>query len=65
MRSQDATSFTYDYFCICTILLLGVWAYRYKALFLQPAVEPAEVSALPQDAVLGFEHPVILIGIEQ
>ena len=30
-------------------------------LFLQPAVEPVEVGALPENTVLGLEHPVVLI----
>ena len=35
------------------------------ALFPYPAVEPGEEGALPEDAVLGFEHPVVLVGVEE
>ena len=31
----------------------------------KPAVEPIEIGALPEDAVLGLEHPVVLIGEDE
>jgi hypothetical protein len=31
----------------------------------QPTVEPIEVCALPENAILGFEYPVVLVGEEQ
>ena len=34
-------------------------------LFLQPAVEPFKVGALPEDAVLGFQYPVVLVGEDE
>ena len=34
-------------------------------LFLQPLVQPAKEGALPENAVLGFQHPVVLVGEEQ
>ena len=33
--------------------------------FLKPSVEPTEEGALPEDAVLGLEHPVVLVGIDE
>ena len=37
----------------------------YYGLFLQPTVEPAKEGALPQNAVLGFQYPVVLIGEDE
>ena len=34
-------------------------------LLLQPAVEPLEVGALPKDAVLGLQYPVVLVGEDE
>ena len=34
-------------------------------IIFQPTVEPIEVGALPQYAVLGLEHPVVLVGIDK
>ena len=31
-------------------------------LFLQPAIQPLEVGALPENTVLGFQYPVVLVG---
>lgn len=64
MMPQDATSFIMRYFCI-NLILFGAEVCCYNDLFLQPPVKPAEVSALPQNSVLGLEHPVVLVGIEQ
>ena len=44
-------SFAFD-----TLLLL--------LLRFEPAVEPAEEEALPEDGVLGFENPVVLVGVD-
>ena len=35
-----------------------------KSVF-QPLIQPAEESALPQDAVLGFQYPVVLVGEDE
>ena len=35
------------------------------SLILQPLIQPAEESALPQDAVLGFQYPVVFVGEDE
>ena len=34
-------------------------------LLLQPLVEPLEVGALPQHAVLRTQYPVVLVGVDE
>ena len=34
-------------------------------LVLQPLVEPLEVGALPQHAVLRTQYPVVLVGVDE
>ena len=34
-------------------------------LLLQPLVEPAEEGALPEDTILGAQHPVVFFGEEE
>ena len=33
--------------------------------FFQPAVEPVEEGALPENSVLWFQHPVVFIGEDE
>ena len=46
-------------------LMVQIGSMEANSFLLEPACEPGEVCALPEDSVLGLQYPVVLIGIEE
>ena len=42
-------------------MLTNVFAYFLVCLFLQPLIEPAKEGSLPEDTILWFQYPVVLV----